>query len=536
MVVALDELIQSIELWLKLIKKEQSYVNPNLDPVLLVPGIGGSIMNAVNDEDGSEERVWVRILGADHEFRTKLWSRFDPSTGHTSSLDPKTRIVVPEDRYGLYAIDNLDPDLIIGQECVCYYHDMIEEMIQWGYQEGKTLFGFGYDFRQSNRLQEILDRFSAKLESVCNASGGKKINIITHSMGGLLVKCFMSLHTDIFEKYVKNWIAIAAPFQGAPGYITSSLLNGMSFVEGWEQNFFISKWSMQQLLVECPSIYELMGHPDYDWDTTPLLQIWREKHDSSGNACSMLESYEPGESISILEEALSNNKVNYNREDMLFPFNLEISKWADETRKIFSCAEVPPTVKFYNIYGVNNSTPHSVCYGCEQQPVSDLQQLLSLEAKYIYVDGDGTVPVESAKADWLRAEARVGVPGDHRGIVCDPHVFRLLKHWLKAGEPDPFYNPLNDYVILPTAFDIATHRDRGLTVNALNEDWEIISGDTDKQDKAAAEQTALVGSVSVAHVKKDQPYSETHATIVVHPRSEGKQHVELRAVSVTTSG
>lgn len=81
MVVALDELIQSIELWLKLIKKEQSYVNPNLDPVLLVPGIGGSIMNAVNDEDGSEERVWVRILGADHEFRTKLWSRFDPSTG-----------------------------------------------------------------------------------------------------------------------------------------------------------------------------------------------------------------------------------------------------------------------------------------------------------------------------------------------------------------------------------------------------------------------------------------------------------------------
>lgn len=49
----------------------------------------------------------------------------------------------------------------------------------------------------SGRLQETLDRFSAKLESVCNASGGKKINIITHSMGGLLVKCFMCLHTDV---------------------------------------------------------------------------------------------------------------------------------------------------------------------------------------------------------------------------------------------------------------------------------------------------------------------------------------------------
>lgn len=40
---------------------------------------------------------------------------------------------------------------IIGRDCVYYYHDMIVEMIKWGFQEGKTLFGFGYDFRQSNR-------------------------------------------------------------------------------------------------------------------------------------------------------------------------------------------------------------------------------------------------------------------------------------------------------------------------------------------------------------------------------------------------
>nr|KJB68839.1 hypothetical protein B456_011G158600 [Gossypium raimondii] len=81
---------------------------------------------------------------------------------------------------------------------------MIVEMIKWGFQEGKTLFGFGYDFRQSNGLQDKLDRLAAKLESVNKASGGKKINIISHSMGGLLVKCFMGLHSDVFEKYVKN--------------------------------------------------------------------------------------------------------------------------------------------------------------------------------------------------------------------------------------------------------------------------------------------------------------------------------------------
>lgn len=78
----LEEIVQSVELWLKLLRtKPQPHVDPNLDPVLLVPGIAGSILKAVNDDNGKEERVWIRIFGADYKCRTKLWSRFDPSTG-----------------------------------------------------------------------------------------------------------------------------------------------------------------------------------------------------------------------------------------------------------------------------------------------------------------------------------------------------------------------------------------------------------------------------------------------------------------------
>lgn len=47
------------------------------------------------------------------------------------------------------------------------------------------------------RLKETMDRLAAKLEAIYTASGGKKITVITHSMGGLLVKCFMSLHSDV---------------------------------------------------------------------------------------------------------------------------------------------------------------------------------------------------------------------------------------------------------------------------------------------------------------------------------------------------
>ncbi|OVA02163.1 Lecithin:cholesterol/phospholipid:diacylglycerol acyltransferase [Macleaya cordata] len=437
--------------------------------------------------------------------------------------------------------------------------DMAQDLVEWLNKIHESDCNIGTSYRL---LQETMDRFAAKLESVYTASGGKKLNIISHSMGGLLVKCFMSLHSDIFEKYVKNWIAIAAPFRGAPGYITTSLLNGMSFVEGWEQNLFISKWSMQQLLIECPSIYELMACPNFDWQSTPLLEIWREKHDSNGNSGVMLESYEPAEAISILKEALSSNTVNYNGVDIVLPFNLEILKWANQTQEVMSSAKVPTQVKFYNIYGTNYDTPHSVCYGSEQTPVTDLHRLLSLKGNYVCVDGDGTVPVESAKADGLNAEARVGVPGDHRGIICDRHVFRILKHWLRAGDLDPFYNPLNDYVILPTAFEIEKKqqhhhqedKEGGLpqeVVTSLKEEWEIISKDHNQEDDhhqggTLAEKAHLLkASISVSHVGlKDQSPARAaevaHATIVVqqqrHPHwsEDGKQHVDLRALSVVS--
>lgn len=82
MAVLLEDIVQSVELWLRLMrKKPQPYVDPNLDPVLLVPGIAGSILKAADSTNGRDERVWVRIIGADYKFRTKLWSKFDPSTG-----------------------------------------------------------------------------------------------------------------------------------------------------------------------------------------------------------------------------------------------------------------------------------------------------------------------------------------------------------------------------------------------------------------------------------------------------------------------
>ncbi|CAK9133963.1 unnamed protein product [Ilex paraguariensis] len=91
---------------------------------------------------------------------------------------------------------------------------MIDMLVGCGYKKGTTLFGYGYDFRQSNRIDKALNGLKEKLEIAYKASGGRKVNIISHSMGGLLLSCFMSLHNDVFAEYVNKWISIACPFQG----------------------------------------------------------------------------------------------------------------------------------------------------------------------------------------------------------------------------------------------------------------------------------------------------------------------------------
>ena len=59
------------------------------------------------------------------------------------------------------------------------------------------------------------------------------------------------------------------------------------------------------------------------------------------------------------------------------------------------------------------------------------------------------MPVESARADNLDALFRVGVPGEHRALLRDPRVFRLVEYFLEVGEVDPMYDPSSDFVVVP---------------------------------------------------------------------------------------
>ncbi|CEL98068.1 unnamed protein product [Vitrella brassicaformis CCMP3155] len=233
-------------------------------PVILIPGLCGSVLSVRNRKTDQVTQVWARMTSADQLLLAHAVGRFNSQTNRSEPLNPSEEVFSPVDDFGLYSIQRLFPEIRLGQSAE-YLSTLIESLEASGYVRGETLFGFPFDWRQSVRNPRILKRLRTLIKTV---GRGGRVDIVTHSMGGLLLKAFTITHKKEANEHIENWIAVNTPWLGGSTQTIYAALRGYTF-----GNPFITPSTIRAMLWGSPSIFELLPDFDHPWEHKPSLTV-----------------------------------------------------------------------------------------------------------------------------------------------------------------------------------------------------------------------------------------------------------------------
>ena len=92
------------------------------------------------------------------------------------------------------------------------FDNLIASFKENGYEEGKDLFVFPYQWRDSNLNNAVL--LKEKIQEIKQATDWPKVDIVAHSMGGLLVRQYVE--SNEYQDDIDQLIMLGTPQWGAP--------------------------------------------------------------------------------------------------------------------------------------------------------------------------------------------------------------------------------------------------------------------------------------------------------------------------------
>lgn len=213
-------------------------------PVIVIPGIMGTELK--NSEgrtvwpaqnDGSVAGVLTFVsdflslkLGDTAESDGSLSPvRFSPMTEYSEGDDVGT--------YGVYTKLALALSEDLGYENVYF---------------------FGYDWRLDNKA--TAEELSAYIADVLETTGAKKVNIVAHSMGGLVTSAYLDAHKS--EALIDRAVTCGTPFLGAQDAYTT-LNSGNGFLDFDTETYGQFMPGILDLFTSIPALYQLMPGPGW---------------------------------------------------------------------------------------------------------------------------------------------------------------------------------------------------------------------------------------------------------------------------------
>ena len=328
-------------------------------PVIIVPGVMGSYLYSYIDP-GVE--VWPAV------GRTVI----DPWDTHLNQLImdnegkplPNTMIVPPQDIIRT----------VLGKD---FFAGLIEELKQNGYEEGKDLFVFPYDWRLDLNWSALgipysgFDSLKDKIEKVKQETGAQKVNIIAHSMGGLVVKNYLKRYGS---GSVDKFIDMGTPHLGAP-----QAMKILMYGDDLEFNYLgigLSSERIKTISQNFPSVYQLLPSQNYFDSADPDYAYYLyDMHDLDNNGISGRLDY--AQSIDFLK--------NTGRNNYLLAYNNALHSDLD------NYSPKADGVETYNIIGCGRPTIGQIF-------VLNKEESGGHEYGLKYITGDGAVPLRSAEA------------------------------------------------------------------------------------------------------------------------------------------
>lgn len=256
-----------------------------------------------------------------------------------------------------------------------------------------SLFVFAYDWRLP--IEENANKLAEYVEVVAQFYHGKKVNIVTHSMGGLVARRYIIDHPDRVNKL----ITVAAPWLGAakPLYqmiygkitalssITASLEGAKALGKDWFMEGYFGN-DGKEMMDYFPGVHELMasgsyhalGHPSYYiYDTindAAVGQTYKEVMGPGGIVDSLFKN-----EANVGDKKKKPAQTNWDFHEYISANGNKQDDWSRDNTG----------VKYYHLIGVqdSNDTPWAVL------------QSVAIGRNYELYEpgpGDGTVPLLSS--------------------------------------------------------------------------------------------------------------------------------------------
>ncbi len=354
------------------------------EPVIIVPGIMGTRLNRVSD--GIE--VWPRgdlmiAIGPD-VYLDELKLASSGQQIANKKMNPAGII---------------ERESIPGPDAV-FYENLINSLIQDGYEVSSTLFAVPYDWRLD--IRDELDRLDEKIQEAISNSPTGKIDIIAHSLGGLLIKQYLLQATN--TEFLNKLILAGVPQLGAPG--SFKLLNYGDDLDLKKFGLGLNEERAKEISQNMPAVYQLLPSRRYIQVNGGYVKDFR-----SGG-------------VKILNYNEVNQFMTSSSTDSRNPAILNL---ADVFHQALDTQTVNVS-RVYNIVGCRNS-----------ETIGEFRIYDKGHRDITILQGDGTVPLTSAMnlADGFTNYFVLynKTKADHTGLINESEPITLIKNIIN-DQPD----------------------------------------------------------------------------------------------------